>query len=732
MSTSLRAVGTLPSGTTLTGTVTGQWLKVSTPSRFAGRYVSTTVLRRVTSAPTPAQPAPTSLTPANPTAPTPPTPATPTAPDSSTPPPASATVTRFTLLSRASTSVRTGPGSSYGIVGTLSAGTELAGTVSGGWLKLVTPTQFAGKYVLDSELSVSAPVPPERFANQPYGCNTPLPTVTMGYTGQCALTVRYSMNHWVQRAGRDITMLRLDTNVYDTAAVDVVKEFQVASGLGQTGVVDAATWAAIARELALEPNSIVVTAPRLTTAITATAPEGAAPLKTPYGCNTRPVLKQGIDGQCVSAVQWTLNSWALRTNAPVDLLRVTGYFGPMTAANLTAFQKATGVNPSAEVDSATWRQLEAASAPAGSGAVAQVTPLVGTEPQDHQAFPTAARLSDGRLMLVYRSSTMHSPFGKNPAQNTYGRLYKVYSDDNGWSWSTPELIPIAAADIHVTDPGLAVPTSGPLAGRPVLTYFQQTFTADGRQTSARARVVVANDAAATTWGTPQDLTLGNAWSYISSPIVQVADSSFLAAGYIYSDVTPGTTTRIGSAISQQLAWDGAAFAIGASAVIAATSTSIATVAQAADPTKQVALNTTHMTEPNLLTLRDGRILALIRNDGSGQMFQAYSADGGASWSPYTLVFPGSGNPHMIMLSSGKIVVAYRMSSKAGNADAYYRTSSDGGATWSSPVSLGVHSIDEMTYATPVEYGDGRVVFVWSNESGGNSVATLESSYQQHP
>jgi peptidoglycan DL-endopeptidase CwlO len=112
-----RVVGTLSRGTEVKGTISNGWLKMAD-----GRYIGTSIL-------------------------------TTTAPGgtSTTSPSTGNEVTRYVTATNGN--VRSGPGTSYGVVGTLSRGTQVTGTLtSNGWLNL-----GGGRYISGVILTSTAP-----------------------------------------------------------------------------------------------------------------------------------------------------------------------------------------------------------------------------------------------------------------------------------------------------------------------------------------------------------------------------------------------------------------------------------------------------------------------------------------------------------------------------------------------------------------------------------------------
>jgi len=83
-----------------------------------------------------------------------------------------------------------------------------------------------------------------------------------------------------------------------------------------------------------------------------------------------------------------------------------------------------------------------------------------------------------------------------------------------------------------------------------------------------------------------------------------------------------------------------------------------------------------LTEVCGVQMGNGRIMALIRPIYSPWMWETWSSDGGASWSPCVRgPFPGYATPNVLRTSSGAVLVAHRLSSMT------IHSSRDDGHTW---------------------------------------------------
>ena len=88
----------------------------------------------------------------------------------------------------------------------------------------------------------------------------------------------------------------------------------------------------------------------------------------------------------------------------------------------------------------------------------------------------------------------------------------------------------------------------------------------------------------------------------------------------------------------------------------------------------------HMQEPQVVCLDDGSLLALLRSDtGTKTHHTATSTDNGATWSTPAAAFVGTGRPSVHQAPDGTVLVMYR--SNTAPQPSLLRASTDNGATW---------------------------------------------------
>ena len=133
---------------------------------------------------------------------------------------------------------------------------------------------------------------------------------------------------WVRRLHRALRVRPVKAP-FDAKTARAVMRFRVSAGLSRRPVVDARTW--------MELGS------RVTVPSAEPAPTSPPP---PPPADAAPELGYGDTSPWVAAAQTALG-----------VTPATGYFGPVTRAAVTAFQRAHGLMQTGRLDAATWHEL---------------------------------------------------------------------------------------------------------------------------------------------------------------------------------------------------------------------------------------------------------------------------------------------------------------------------------------------------------------------------------------
>ena len=126
-------------------------------------------------------------------------------------------------------------------------------------------------------------------------------------------------------------------------------------------------------------------------------------------------------------------------------------------------------------------------------------------------------------------------------------------------------------------------------------------------------------------------------------------------------------------------------------------------------------------EPALLLLPDGKLIAMLRTHKNGDysyLHQAESTDGGRTWKNLRSTTMWGLPPHLLLLSNGHILCAYgRRKNPFGIRAAL---SYDQGATWDTENELTLRDDfpnGNLGYPTSMQFDDGRIVTVYYGEDG---------------
>ena len=116
-------------------------------------------------------------------------------------------------------------------------------------------------------------------------------------------------------------------------------------------------------------------------------------------------------------------------------------------------------------------------------------------------------------------------------------------------------------------------------------------------------------------------------------------------------------------------------------------------------------------ETTILELADGRILAAWRDGGMSPMKQAFSSDGGRSWSQPETIAPFSASPHAIQLKSGTIAIV------SGRPDLYLLLDFSG--TGKSYQKIRLYKGSTSSYASVIETAPDEIMVIYDESDFGS-------------
>jgi hypothetical protein len=150
----------------------------------------------------------------------------------------------------------------------------------------------------------------------------------------------------------------------------------------------------------------------------------------------------------------------------------------------------------------------------------------------------------------------------------------------------------------------------------------------------------------------------------------------------------------------------------------------------AEPVVQLTTDTAADGRPSITEAADSRLWVVWSSERSGDadLWYKTSSDRGATWSPATRVTldPAADlDPAVTGAADGTLWVVWA-SDRSGNSDIWYKTSSDGGATWSDAAQL---TTDPSSDSQPgiTQTSDGTLWVVWASGRSGSSDVWYKSS-----
>lgn len=293
----------------------------------------------------------------------------------------------------------------------------------------------------------------------------------------------------------------------------------------------------------------------------------------------------------------------------------------------------------------------------------------------YQAFPDACRLRNGDIVCVFYAGYGHVSL-PNREYPRGGRICLVRSRDEGRTWSQPRILYDGPDDDR--DPHISQLHDGTL----VCSFFAYRKTSNGVEFDTR--LVFSHDDGRT-WS-KRAVTVARGYA-TSAPVREVSPGRCLLGVYteggerFYAAVT---TSSDGLHWSEPL------------------------------PLSANCPSLPDGSETDLIRLKDGSLMAVIRSDKVNMHF-CLSKDEGRTWTPpQDIGFPGHA-PHLTRLSSGEILLTHRVPNTA------LHITRDEGKSWQGP-----YVLDEAigAYPSTVELKDGSVLVVYYEEGEGSAIRAM--------
>lgn len=311
----------------------------------------------------------------------------------------------------------------------------------------------------------------------------------------------------------------------------------------------------------------------------------------------------------------------------------------------------------------------------------------------HYAFPSGALLPDGSQLIACRKATSHG---------SYDGVLVLKQKPSGGAWgSEATIFDNRASSYDERDPSLTVLASGRLA----MCWQRRTVSGGSDRFAPLVSFCAAgaDPTVAANWSTPVQIatsgTVSN-WT-VASDIAELPNGDLLCATYGTPSL-PWTIDRVDISKST----DGGATWTYLSAL--------------QDGSGHGSLG---VAEPNLLVRANGDVLAIYRTvDPPWEIWAKVSTNGGATWgSEYRIATNSVNRAGICKTADGDVIVAYAYL----NTTLYFEQSTDEGATFGTPVNLGLSvNVWADPYVTSTTPGTVNAAITYGNENGGQTQSSV--------
>ena len=342
--------------------------------------------------------------------------------------------------------------------------------------------------------------------------------------------------------------------------------------------------------------------------------------------------------------------------------------------------------------------------------------VISTMPRHYHGWPTLAIRKNGQLVLATSG-------GRESHVCPFGRVELLRSGDNGKSWSGPQVImdtPIDDRDAGIleTDRGtLLATTFTSLAYEPILAEAEANPASWDAARLARWQSVhqqLTPEQRTATLGTWMVRSTDNGITW-SKPYDSLVNSPH---GPVR--LADGTLLYAGKELWRENPRIGVARSLDDGV-----SWKWLAEIRPREGDLEGKYHELHMVEA-----ANGRLIAQIRNHNpkdAGETLQSESSDGGATWSPPHSIGVWGLPSHLLRLSDGRLLMSYGYRRKPyGNQ---VRISSDHGENWSAPLTLSADGAGhDLGYPSTVELADRSLLSVWYERMEGSSFAVLRQAH----
>lgn len=304
----------------------------------------------------------------------------------------------------------------------------------------------------------------------------------------------------------------------------------------------------------------------------------------------------------------------------------------------------------------------------------------------HNGFPGAARLTSGRIVIVWRAGSAHS--GGTP-----GVIKQIHSDDDGATWSTPITV-LSETGIDLRDPVLAVLADGRMS----MTLFRYNGSPLG------VNVAYSSDNGAT-WTMPALVPFSStAWSASSGPLAEPTAGTLVAFSYGLDTSDTYTSIRYITSTDNGETWGGETLLLDGET------------------------DTTKYEEPFPGVLADGRLMVDVRQGYTGttlwrrRLIRSLAGE----WSTPTQLASGvRGRPAWLETTQGTVIVGDRIHGTGKGVVAYQQDETAALSAWENLIATGE---TQGAYQQFVELPGGLIGVAFCYEQSSTYARVMWATY----
>lgn len=309
------------------------------------------------------------------------------------------------------------------------------------------------------------------------------------------------------------------------------------------------------------------------------------------------------------------------------------------------------------------------------------------EPNRYLGWPTIAKTNTGELLIAYSGD-------RDSHVCPWGKTRLIRSKDNGKTWSEPETVNNSPLDDR--DAGIIQTKKGTLLiswftslayANPARKWIYQKYARVAEKIPEELKKhwlgnwTTRSEDGGKTWLTPTR-TIGTA---PHGPI-QLRDGRLLFVG-----------NGLGGIVVEESKDDGISWQL---------------ISKIPFPNE----TDTGITEPHLVELKSGKIIAMFRNEPKDRsrcfLLQSDSYDGGKTWTPMRLTNIWGYPPHLLELKNGWVLVVYGHRREPFSEKACI--SRDEGKTWDieNEIILSEAFNGDLGYPASIQFDDGSILTVY--------------------